>query len=105
MKAGMVLLECLITSIANAHSIEMEKGRPDWFDFEIESIGVIPARELAKEAFILLKKSIAEWSKNDIVREKEDGVYRIVAESGGPHCWCPCPGSTVRVRVVPVCLV
>ena len=60
-----------------------EKGRPDWFDFEIESIGVIPSRELAKEAFVLLKKSVAEWSKNDIVREKEDGVYRVVAESGG----------------------
>lgn len=60
-----------------------EKGRPDWFDFEIESIGVIPARELAKEALILLKKSVAEWSKNDVVREKEEGVYRIVAESGG----------------------
>jgi DNA-directed RNA polymerase subunit L len=60
-----------------------EKGRPDWFDFEIESIGVIPARELAKEAFIILKKGVAEWAKNDIVREKEDGVYRIVAESGG----------------------
>jgi DNA-directed RNA polymerase subunit L len=60
-----------------------EKGRPNWFDFEVESIGVIPARELVKEALILLKKFVLEWSKNDIVREKEDGVYRIIAESGG----------------------
>ena len=60
-----------------------EKGRPDWFDFEIESIGVVPARDLAKEAIETVKKLVSEWKKNDIVREKEENVYRIEAISGG----------------------
>ena len=60
-----------------------EKGRPDWFDFEIESRGVIPARELAKDAIAILKKNVIEWTKNDIVREKEENVYNINTESGG----------------------
>lgn len=59
------------------------KGRPDWFDFEVESIGVIPARDLVKDALTILKKHVLDWTKNDIVREKESNVYRIVTESGG----------------------
>lgn len=60
-----------------------EKGRPDWFDFEVESIGVIPARDLAKEAIEIVKTLVSEWKKNDIIREKEENVYRIEAISGG----------------------
>lgn len=59
------------------------KGRPDWFDFEVESIGVIPARDLVKESITILKRLVIEWTKNDIIREKEDNAYRIQAESGG----------------------
>lgn len=60
-----------------------QKGRPDWFDFEIESIGVIPARDLLKEAIAIVKKNVIEWSRNTVVREKEENVYQISTENGG----------------------
>jgi hypothetical protein len=60
-----------------------EKGRPDWFDFTVESIGVIPATELVKDALTILKKRIVEWVKTDIVRENEANVYMIESDSEG----------------------
>lgn len=60
-----------------------EKGRPDWFDFTVESIGVIPAREIAKEAIQIVKKLVSDWTKNDIIRESEPNVYRITTDVGG----------------------
>jgi DNA-directed RNA polymerase subunit L len=60
-----------------------EKGRPDWFDFEVESIGVIPARDLVKDSLAILKRHVLDWTKNDIIREKEENAYRVNAESGG----------------------
>jgi len=60
-----------------------EKGRPDWFDFTVESIGVIPATELVKDALTLIKKRIVEWVKTDIVRENEANVYMIESDSEG----------------------
>jgi DNA-directed RNA polymerase subunit L len=61
------------------------QGRPDWFDFTIESIGVIPAVELLKMALKHLKERIAEWTKKareSIIRESEKNVYHIVSEEG-----------------------
>lgn len=58
-----------------------EKGRPDWFDFEVESIGVVPARDLVKESLSILKHNVIEWSKNEIIRKGEE--YQINAETGG----------------------
>jgi DNA-directed RNA polymerase subunit L len=60
-----------------------EKGRPNWFDFTVESIGVIPARELVKDALQILKKGVLEWTGNDIIREKEENVYKITTDVGG----------------------
>jgi hypothetical protein len=60
-----------------------EKGRPDWFDFVVESIGVVPAREIVKDALSILKKNVIEWTTNDLIREKEDNVYQVVTDKGG----------------------
>ena len=60
-----------------------EKGRPDWFDFEVESIGVLPARDILKEAIAIVKKNVIEWTRNTVVREKEENVYQISTENGG----------------------
>jgi len=62
-----------------------EKGRPDWFDFTIESIGVIPALELLKMTLKNLKARISEWTRkarDAIVRESETGVYHVTSEEG-----------------------
>jgi DNA-directed RNA polymerase subunit L len=53
-----------------------ETGRPDWFDFTIESIGVTPAKDLMRTAIAVLQAKIAEAAKAPILRE-EEGWYRI----------------------------
>jgi DNA-directed RNA polymerase subunit L len=57
------------------------KGMPDWFDFTVESIGLMPATELVKDALNILKKRILEWSKTEIVRENEENTYNIKSDS------------------------
>lgn len=56
-----------------------ETGRPDWFDFTVESIGVLPARDLIRRACEVLKAKIEEWATSPILRES-DGYYRIESE-------------------------
>lgn len=60
-----------------------EKGRPDWFDFTVESIGVVPARDIVKDAINIVKKNVIEWTKNEIVREKEENAYMVISDAGG----------------------
>lgn len=63
-----------------------EKGRPDWFDVQIESIGVIPAKELLKDALELIKSRTTAWvkaGKESIIRESEPNVYRVVSTTEG----------------------
>lgn len=57
------------------------KGRPDWFDFEVESIGVVPARDLIRDALALIKKNVIEWSKTEIIRKGDE--FQINADTGG----------------------
>jgi DNA-directed RNA polymerase subunit L len=62
-----------------------EKGRPDWFDVTIESIGVIPAVELLKMTMKNIKTRIVEWTKRakeSIIREAEKNVYHVISEEG-----------------------
>ncbi|NBW09193.1 MAG: hypothetical protein EBR82_14335 [Caulobacteraceae bacterium] len=60
-----------------------ELDRPNWFDMVVESIGAVPARDIAKDAFNIVKKNVQEWTKNDVIHEKEENVYQVVTESGG----------------------
>lgn len=56
-----------------------ETGRPDWFDFAVESIGVLPARDLVRRACEVLKTKVEDWAKSPILREG-DGYYRTETE-------------------------
>lgn len=56
-----------------------ETGRPDWFDFSLESIGVYTAPELMKKACEIYLGKILEWTKSPILRES-DGWYRTETE-------------------------
>jgi DNA-directed RNA polymerase subunit L len=53
-----------------------EAGRPDWFDFTVESIGVTPAKDLMRTAITVLQSKIADFGKAPVLREKE-GDYRM----------------------------
>jgi DNA-directed RNA polymerase subunit L len=53
-----------------------ETGRPDWFDFTVESIGVTAAKDLMRTAVTVLQSKITEVGKAPILRE-EEGWYRV----------------------------
>lgn len=53
-----------------------ETGRPDWFDLTVESIGVVPARDLVKKAAEVLQEKVNDFVKLPVLRE-EEGWYRI----------------------------
>jgi DNA-directed RNA polymerase subunit L len=66
-----------------------EKGRPDWIDLDVESVGVIPAKELVDMAVKILRKQIGEYmtaALENIQRQKDD-EYRVEIEMGG-HTVC-----------------
>jgi DNA-directed RNA polymerase subunit L len=59
-----------------------DEGRPYWFDFALESIGVTPAKDLLKQAAAIFKKKIETWCENPIQREEGDW-YSIETEEEG----------------------
>ena len=59
-----------------------DEGRPYWFDFALESIGVTPAKDLLKQAAMIFKKKIETWCENPIQREEGDW-YSIETEDEG----------------------
>jgi DNA-directed RNA polymerase subunit L len=54
-------------------------GRADWFDFTVESIGVVPAKDLLRKAVDVFQGKILEWIKVPVQRE-EKGWYRMEME-------------------------
>jgi DNA-directed RNA polymerase subunit L len=56
-----------------------EEGRPYWFDLTLESIGVVPAKDLLRSAVEVLKEKLTEVAKVPIQRE-EPGWYRLDVE-------------------------
>jgi DNA-directed RNA polymerase alpha subunit len=59
-----------------------EKGRPVHFDVAVESIGVLPAKEILRQALVILRDKVTEWVKNDILRE-DGGWFRVETEHEG----------------------
>jgi DNA-directed RNA polymerase subunit L len=63
-----------------------ERGRPNWFNLQIESVGVITAKDLLKMAVQILRKSVDEYVKDalgNIQAEADKGSYSISLEKGG----------------------
>jgi DNA-directed RNA polymerase subunit L len=65
--------------IQRSFSRNKETGRPDWFDFTVESVGALDARDLVRRACAILKTKIEEWVKTPVLRESE-GWYRMETE-------------------------
>ena len=62
-----------------------ERGRPNWVDFQIESVGVITSKELLKMANDFLRKTVDEWISDaleNISRESEKNVYSVNLKRG-----------------------
>ena len=56
-----------------------ENGRPYWFDFVLESIGVLPATDILKTAAQVLKQKLNDWLELPILR-KDGDYYEIISE-------------------------
>lgn len=56
-----------------------ENGRPNWFDFTVESIGVTPAVDLLKTACEILKTKVLDFAAVPVQREQPNW-YRIEME-------------------------
>jgi DNA-directed RNA polymerase subunit L len=73
-------------SLVQRYYSRNERGRPNWIDMSIESVGVIPAKDLLKMAVKILHKRVDEYVKDaleNIQREADEGTYSISLEKGG----------------------
>lgn len=62
------------------------KGRPNWFNLQIKSVGVLKARELLRLAVQILKKRIDEYvtlALKNIKHEKDEGTFSVSLDIGG----------------------
>lgn len=63
-----------------------EKGRPNWFNLSVESVGILKSREILKMGVSILRKQIDEYMKEaleNIQRESDEGTYSVSLERGG----------------------
>lgn len=63
-----------------------DKGRPNWFNLQIKSVGVLKARELLRLAVQILKKRIDEYvtlALKNIKHEKDEGTFSVSLDIGG----------------------
>lgn len=63
-----------------------ERGRPNWFDLSVESVGVMKSRDILKYAIAILRKQLDDYMKEaveNIRREQEEGSYTLMLEQGG----------------------
>lgn len=68
--------------IQRSYSIHPETRRPNHFDLSVESIGVVPAKDLLRQAVKILQSKAEEWSKTPVLRE-EPGWFRVESETEG----------------------
>ena len=63
-----------------------DKGRPNWFDLQITSVGVLKAREILSMAVQILKKRVDDYvaaALKNIRHEKDEGTYSVSLDIGG----------------------
>lgn len=57
-------------------------GQADWYDFFVESWGVLAPREIVRQSIGLLKVRLQEWAKNPLKRE---GSVNVVESNSETH--------------------
>ncbi len=63
-----------------------ERGRPNWIDLSVESVGVLQSKDLLKMAVAVLRKKVDEYTKEaleNIQKEADEGTYNVTLEKGG----------------------
>jgi len=62
------------------------RGRPNWFDLSVESVGVLPAKDILKFAVAILKKRVDDYmteALDSIQRETDVGTFNVSVDQGG----------------------
>lgn len=73
-------------SLYQRYFYKNERGRPNWFELSVESVGVLQSKDLLKMAVGILKKKVDDYVKDaleNIQRESDSGSYTISLEKGG----------------------
>ena len=63
-----------------------QRGRPNWIDMRIESVGVMSAKDILAMGVSILRKQVETYMKeamDSIQRESDEGTYNISLQQGG----------------------
>jgi len=63
-----------------------ERGRPNWINLRIESVGVLSSKDIFAMGISILKKQVESYVKEaleNIQRESDEGTYSISLQQGG----------------------
>jgi len=73
-------------SLVQRYYSRNENGRPNWFDFSIESIGVLTSKDILTMGVKILRKQVETYVKDaldNIQRESDENTYSISLDQGG----------------------
>jgi hypothetical protein len=70
--------------IQKSYSID-EIGRPNWIDISVESVGVVPPKDIVKLAVIEFKSQVDSWMTNALekISREGNGTYNVKLDQGG----------------------
>jgi DNA-directed RNA polymerase alpha subunit len=63
-----------------------DNGRPNWFDFSVESVGVLKSKDILSMGVNILRKQVDTYIKealDNIQRESDENTYSISLDQGG----------------------
>jgi DNA-directed RNA polymerase alpha subunit len=73
-------------SLVQRYYSRNENGRPNWFDFSIESVGVLSSKDILSMGISILQDQVNNYVKNalnNIQRESDENTYSITLDQGG----------------------
>lgn len=73
-------------SIVQRYYSRDERGRPNWIDMKIESVGVLSAKDILAMGILVLRKKVETYMKEaleNIQRESDEGTYNVTLQQGG----------------------
>ena len=68
------------------HYSRDDRGRPNWFDLKVESVGVLKSKDILMMAVRILRKQVDDYMKEaltNIQKENDKDTYSVTLEQGG----------------------
>jgi DNA-directed RNA polymerase subunit L len=73
-------------SLVQRYYSRNESGRPNWFDFSVESVGVLNSKDILSMGVNILRKQVDTYVKDaldNIQRESDENTYSVTLDQGG----------------------